>query len=102
MTPISCSANAWALVIDAMSGIFAARDALIEEQAQLGPGTRGDSKKVENPPQLFLTLASILWMKQTSRLSDELDPDYVAWRTLLFEVVTGEADRSFAKAIGNR
>ena len=90
------------LVIDAMSGIFAARDALIDEQAQLGPGNRGDSTKVENPTQLFLRLASILWMRETSRRSDELDPDYVAWRALLFEVVTGEADRSFAKAIRNR
>ena len=74
MTQISCSAPVVGVVIEAMSGIFAARDALIEEQAQLGPGTRGDSKKVENPTQLFLTLASILWMKETSRLSDEVGP----------------------------
>ena len=45
-------------VVEAMAGIFAARDALINEQALLGPGTHGDRKKVENPTHLFLTLVS--------------------------------------------
>ena len=89
-------------VVEAMTGIFAARDALIKEQALLGPGTRGDSKKVENPTQLFLTLVSCLWMNESNRVSDETDLDYVAWRTLLFEVVTGEVGRTFAKAIRDR
>ena len=45
--PDRAAPNAWGLVIDAMSGIFAARDALIEEQAQLGPGTVGIARKLK-------------------------------------------------------
>ena len=62
----------------------------------------GDSTKVENPNSVIAGLASILWMREPSQHFDKSDPDYVAWRALLFEVVTGEADRSFAKAIRNR
>ena len=89
-------------VVEAMTGIFAARDALINEQVLLGPGTQGDRKKVENSTRTFLTLASILWMNEANRISDEADINYTAWRTLLFEVVTGQAGRSFAKAVRKR
>jgi hypothetical protein len=88
-------------VVEAIGPAIAARDGLQAELARLGPASQSDGQNPERPVQHFLLSAEILWTEETGWRARRSSRAYRDWLSLLFYVVTGEADRSFAKALRN-
>jgi hypothetical protein len=71
-----------------------------EEAKRLAiPGRGYHARAAGSPVPHFLILAEILWMQEMRTPPQPYNSDYCLYRQLLWELVTGEPERSFAKAV---
>jgi hypothetical protein len=76
-----------------------AKDQLQGAISDLGTPSQSDRARLYGSPLDWFTLAGqILWMEETSTIPNNR-VEYRAWLSLLFEVVTGEKERSLEKPI---
>ena len=74
---------------------------LQRECDKLGEPRQGERARVDWPPlQKFLLMAELLW-KNEVRTDPKSEPGYHAWLQLLFEIVTGEKERPFTRALAD-
>jgi hypothetical protein len=86
-------------IVEALQPVHYARDALLAEQAKLPPPSKADHCRTTPPSLYFMVNAHILWMEETRTRPRKHGVDYRQWLTILWEVATGEAGRTFSKAL---
>jgi hypothetical protein len=62
------------------------------------PSKGKHAKAATTPEQQFLFLAEVLWAEERGVPTNKRGVEYATYRELLWEIVTGERFRSFAKA----
>lgn len=87
--------------VEAMDALISLKKELDDQESALGKSGRGDHARVDWPPAAaMVTRAELLYLETARRIPSGSEIADLA--SLLWEVATGESDRSFAKATRSR
>jgi hypothetical protein len=88
------------VILNLLDAALRARECLENELAKLNPPRQGDNARVTDysPADYFWINAELLWLEETFVQPHKRAEDYQRYRELLWEILTGEQGRSFAKA----